>query len=175
MRKASANEVAESFVADWVANFGVPLVLLTDNGSQFASKFMQKLSAVMGVLQRFTSAYHPATNGQVERFNRTVLAMLSHHVGNSLDWDKVLGPVMAACNSTVRSRTGFAPQEFMRATAPRILASGTSPWPPLDKGEWRRQFLRRVSVIGVGKRKSTAPSLEVCLVDSSLRPQIGRL
>jgi hypothetical protein len=70
MKTTTADDVAEVFVSSWVSYFGVPLILLTDNGPQFASKFLQQVSAVLGVQQRFTSAYHPATNGQVERFNR---------------------------------------------------------------------------------------------------------
>jgi hypothetical protein len=65
MKTCTANDVAETFVSDWVAIFGVPLILLTDNGPQFASKFLQQVSTVLGVHQRFTSAYHPSTNGQV--------------------------------------------------------------------------------------------------------------
>jgi transposase InsO family protein len=154
LRTTSANDVAECIVADWIANFGVPLILLTDNGPQFASKFLQQVSAVMGVHQRFTSAYHPATNGQVERFNRTVLAMLSHYVGASTDWDKVLGPTMAAYNSTVHSSTGFAPHEFVRTTAPRVLTSPPNLCPLRDKGEWRREFLQRSAAIGAQAKET---------------------
>ena len=154
LKSISANDVAECLVADWIANFGVPLIILTDNGPQFASKFLQQVSAVLGVHQRFTSAYHPATNGQAERFNRTVLAMLSHYVGASLDWDKVLGPVMAAYNSTVHSSTGFAPQEFIRATASRVLTTPMNSNTPLDKGEWRREFLRRSALIGAQAKET---------------------
>jgi transposase InsO family protein len=78
------------------------------------SKFLQQVSAVLGVHQRFTSAYHPATNGQAERFNRTVLAMLSQYVTYSTEWYRHLGPAMVAYNSTVHSSTGFAPIEFVR-------------------------------------------------------------
>ena len=56
LKNISANDVAECLVADWIANFGVPLILLSDNGPQFASKFLQQVSVVMGVHQRFTSA-----------------------------------------------------------------------------------------------------------------------
>ena len=121
LKSISANDVAECLVADWIANFGVPLIILTDNGPQFASKFLQQVSAVLGVHQRFTSAYHPDTNGQAERFNRTVLAMFSHYVGASLDWDKVLGPVMAAYNSTVHSSTGFARKNLCEPRPPVCL------------------------------------------------------
>jgi transposase InsO family protein len=123
LKNISANDKAECLVADWIANFGVPLILLTDNGPQFAWKFLQQVSAVLGVHHRFASAYNHATNGQAERFNRTVFAMLSHYFGASLYWDKVLGPMMAAYNSTVHYSTGFAPEEFIRATDARVLTT----------------------------------------------------
>jgi transposase InsO family protein len=62
LKTISVNDVAECLDACWIANFGLPLLLLKDNGPQFASKFLQQVNAVLGVHQRFTSAYHPATN-----------------------------------------------------------------------------------------------------------------
>jgi transposase InsO family protein len=121
MKTCTSNDFAETFVSDWVAIFGVPLILLTDNGPQFASKFLKQVSAVLGVHQIFTSAYHPSTNGQVERFNLTVVSMLSHYVGQGIHWYLLIGPCLAAYNSTVHSSTGYAPQEFIRAAAPRLL------------------------------------------------------
>jgi RNase H-like domain found in reverse transcriptase/Reverse transcriptase (RNA-dependent DNA polymerase)/Integrase zinc binding domain/Integrase core domain len=148
LRTTTADDVAHTFVTHWVAYFGVPLILLSDNGPQFASKFLQQVSAVLGVQQRFTSAYHPATNGQAERFNRTVLAMLSHYVTDSTEWDRHLGPAMVAYNSTVHSSTGFAPIEFVRTRAPRILLSGSPDVTAPDKGTWRRRFLEHLAVVG---------------------------
>jgi hypothetical protein len=139
----------------------------TDNGPHFASKFLQQVSAVMGVHQIFTSAYHPATNCPVDRFNRTVLAMLSHYAGARTDLDKVLGPTMAAYNSTVHSSTGFAPHEFVSTTATRVLNSPPNPCPLRDKGEWRREFLQRSAAIGACSAKTTKPpysSLSILVV-----------
>jgi Integrase core domain len=65
--------LARAFVLDWVALYGIPLLLLTDNGTQIISKFFQTVCRLLGVKQLFTTAYHPSTNGQVERFNQTVL------------------------------------------------------------------------------------------------------
>jgi hypothetical protein len=55
---------------------------------------------------------------------------------------------MAAYNASVHSSTGCSPHEFIRATAPRVLAAQTIPIAPRDKGEWRRDFLRRSAEIG---------------------------
>ena len=69
----TADVVARTFFEGWVASgYGIPNVLLTDNGSQFLAKFFQNFCKILGIKQVFTSAYRPSTNGQTERFNRTV-------------------------------------------------------------------------------------------------------
>jgi hypothetical protein len=55
-----------AFVLDWVAVYVIPLLLLTDNGTQLISKFFQTVCRLLGVEQLFTTAYHHSKNGQVE-------------------------------------------------------------------------------------------------------------
>jgi transposase InsO family protein len=59
--------LARAFVLDWVAVYAIPLLLLTDNGTQFISKFFHTVCRLLGVKQLLTTAYHSSTNGQVER------------------------------------------------------------------------------------------------------------
>ena len=70
LRTIYAHDVAHAFFKHWILPYGVPLLVLSDNGSQFAAKFFQAVCAVLGIKQLFTSAYHPQCNGKVERFNR---------------------------------------------------------------------------------------------------------
>jgi transposase InsO family protein len=80
MRKITANEVACAFFIHWIACYGVPLILLSDNGAVFVANFFQAICTTLVFKQLFTSAYHPQCNGQTERFNRAVLGMLEHYV-----------------------------------------------------------------------------------------------
>jgi Integrase zinc binding domain/Integrase core domain len=77
--------LAQAFVLDWVAVYGIPLLLLTDNGTQFISNFFQAVCRLLGVKQLFATAYHPSTNGQVERFNQTVLKSVTPFVSEHQD------------------------------------------------------------------------------------------
>ena len=61
----------EGFCVHWVFHYKPPAHLLPDNGGQFTAKFFQDVCAIPGIPKLFTTAYHPQTNGQVERFNRT--------------------------------------------------------------------------------------------------------
>jgi transposase InsO family protein len=65
-----------SFCDHWAYVYGPPVSLLTDNGPQFTAKFFQAVCSELGIRKIFTTAYHPQTNGQVERYNRTILASL---------------------------------------------------------------------------------------------------
>jgi hypothetical protein len=55
---------------------GVPKKIVSDRGSQFTSKFWEKLHVSMDTRLNFSSAYHPQTNGQTERTNQILKDML---------------------------------------------------------------------------------------------------
>ena len=89
MRTTTALAVAKAFCTHWVFSYGPPRYLLSDNGTQFTAKFFLEVCRELGIAKVFTPAYHPQTNGQVERFNRTILNALRVYVANSqADWDE---------------------------------------------------------------------------------------
>jgi transposase InsO family protein len=79
LRTVTALSVARAFCDHWdhwVYLYGPPLSLLTYNGPQFTVKFFLAVCTELRIKKIFTTAYHPQTNGQVERFNRTIIASL---------------------------------------------------------------------------------------------------
>ncbi|XP_055543121.1 uncharacterized protein K02A2.6-like [Wyeomyia smithii] len=50
------------------ARLGMPVVIVSDNGLQFASKEIAEYCAANGIEHIFTAPYHPQSNGQAERF-----------------------------------------------------------------------------------------------------------
>jgi Integrase zinc binding domain/Integrase core domain len=56
LKEQTASVVAQTLVDRCIAVFGIPVTLLSDNGSAFASKFFGVLTKVLGVKQAFTSA-----------------------------------------------------------------------------------------------------------------------
>jgi transposase InsO family protein len=94
--------LARSFVLDWVAVYGIPLLVLTDNVTQYIFKFFQTVCWLLGIKQLFIIAYNPSTNGQVERFNQTVLKK-DHalRVVHQDDWDEIAGVATHAYNTTM--------------------------------------------------------------------------
>ena len=76
----SALTIAKLFVQEVVCRHGVPSQLLSDRGKAFLSQLMMEVCRVLGVKKVNTTAYHPQTDGLVERFNRTLINMLAKRV-----------------------------------------------------------------------------------------------
>eukprot|EP00731_Ephydatia_muelleri_P023225 Em0015g808a len=83
-----AGTVAELFVSRFVCQFGVPDVLHTDQGRNFESALLKEVCQLLGVVKTRTTPYHPQSDDLVERFNRTLLNLLSMAASeNERDWD----------------------------------------------------------------------------------------
>jgi hypothetical protein len=113
LRTTTALVVAKAFCTHWVYAYGIPKFLLSDNGTQFTSKFFLEVCRELGIAKVFTTAYHPQTNGQVERFNRTILNALRAYVAKrQTDWDEYTPSLTFGYNSQVHASSGIAPFDF---------------------------------------------------------------
>ena len=63
LRTITSLAVARAFCRAWVFNYGIPKILLTDNGTQFTASFFQNVCRILGIQKAFTAEYHPQTNG----------------------------------------------------------------------------------------------------------------
>lgn len=73
----------------WVSSFGIPDLSLTYNGRQFASVFYQGFMGLLRVVATYATPYHPQTNVQVERYNRTIVRQLRTYVSEyRKEWDR---------------------------------------------------------------------------------------
>ena len=90
--------------------FGTPMRILSDQGKNFESQLFQELCRCMNIEKVRTSSYKPSTNGQQERFHRTLNGMIAKVVKESQrDWDEFLAQLVAAYRSSIHSTTGFSP------------------------------------------------------------------
>ena len=128
LRSTEAFACAVAFVEHWVYKFGSPARLISDNGPQFVSRFFKAVCRLIGVKTVPTTAYHPETNGQTERYNRSLLAMLRHYVGEHQDdWDRYAMALTHAYNMTVHRSTGTTPFELVLSRPPPPFAVQQSP------------------------------------------------
>ncbi|CAM4342636.1 unnamed protein product [Lepidochelys kempii] len=111
-----------SIEADTVANVlltifsrvGFPKEVLTDQGSNFMSALLRCLWEKCGVRHDWASAYHPQSNGLVERFNGTLKMMLKTFMNqHPQDWDKYLPHLLFAYREVPQESTGFSPFKLL--------------------------------------------------------------
>lgn len=106
----TAATIANLLVENIISRHGVPAEILSDRGKSFLSGLMKEVEKVLGFHKANTSAYHPQTDGLVERFNRTLTAMLAKTVEKGgQDWDEHLPFVLFAYRATQQQSTQESP------------------------------------------------------------------
>ena len=153
LKSITALSVSHAFVNHWVLHYGPPAVVLSDNGSQFTSKLLQYLCKMLKVKNAFTTAYHPQTNGQAERFNRTLLtglrAFVSDHPKSCYEHS---GLITYAYDTQVHSSSGIAPFELVLSEPPqgsvlrKELSEETLKCPRSYKEQFREAIKRLAEV-----------------------------
>ena len=109
-----ATTVAEKLVSEFVCRFGVPREIHSDQGTNFESKVMTEVCKLLDIEKTRTTPLHPQSDGQVERYNRTLIEMLRGKLrDNQEDWDLQLQPCMMAYRSSVHESTGETPNMLM--------------------------------------------------------------
>ncbi|CAJ2669084.1 unnamed protein product [Trifolium pratense] len=109
--------VLRFFKRNVLARFGIPQVVVTDNGTQFTDKDFQAFLVALGTKQHFTSVEHPQTNGQAEAANRVILRGLRRRLDqNKKKWVEELDNVLWAYRTTPHSTTGETPFRMVYGT-----------------------------------------------------------
>ena len=109
---------------EFIALFGPPKTLLSDNGTEFVNAVVAELSALHGVDRLVTAPYHPNTNGLVERLNHTLADALRKHADDDpLEWDRHLDHVLYAYRTRVHSTTRMTPYSLVFGRAANGLVS----------------------------------------------------
>ena len=111
-KNITATRTAQLLWNTVVRYHGVPRVIYSDRGAHFTAKSWQELWRITGTRLEFSSAYHPQTQGVVERMNALVtqtLRCLIHDTKNVKRWEILLPTVEMAINSSPNQSTGFSP------------------------------------------------------------------
>jgi hypothetical protein len=107
---AKAASVVSFFYEDIICRHGCPRELLTDQGTHFVNALLDALCDRLGVKHRLSTAYHPQTNGLVERFNRTLCEILAKYASQyQQDWDLFLPSALFAYRTIRQNTTRYEP------------------------------------------------------------------
>ena len=124
LQTKTAEDVLKAYIDQVYSKFGGPLKILSDNGTEFKNKLFEQVAKELGVeYELYTPPYHPASNGQIERFHAFLKACIAKHIAPQLEWD-VLVPLACATNN-------FIPNEYSKEL-PFFLMFGRDPILPLN-------------------------------------------
>jgi transposase InsO family protein len=106
--------IIELYMSQIVCLHGVPKKIVSDQGSQFMSKFWEKRHESMDTKLNFSSAYHPQNDGRIKRSNQILEDMLracALKYGKS--WDKILPYAEFLYNNSYQKSIKMAPFEAL--------------------------------------------------------------
>ena len=115
MRSTTAEDCADAFVEHWVARFGVPHTITTDRGPQFTSAVWKCLCKTIGTRHILTTAYHPQSNGMVERFHRQLKDALRAR-GSKAAWLEHLPWALLGIRAAPKEEAGISSSEAVYGT-----------------------------------------------------------
>jgi len=166
----NAEQLAEMYIAEIVRLHGVPLTIVSDRDTKFASKFWQGFQSAMGTQLNLSTAFHPQTNGQSERTIQTLEDMLrACAIEYTGSWDRNLPLVEFSYNNSYHSSIGMAPYEALYGRRCRT---------PICWNEVGERRLSKVELIDqtqeiikvIRERLQTAQSRHKSYADSHRRP-----
>ena len=106
--------VATKLVDEVITRFGVFRQCHSDQGRNFESAVISEMCKLLGIKKTRTTPYNPKSDGFVERFNRTLIQLVSVLVDPSQsDWDLMIPYAMMAYRSSVQESTGESPSMMM--------------------------------------------------------------
>ncbi|GJY17057.1 reverse transcriptase domain-containing protein [Tanacetum coccineum] len=111
-----------NFLKRLFARFGIPKALISDRGTHFCNHQMEKAMKRYGVVHRFSTAYHPQTNRQVENTNRAIKCILEKTFENNRkDWSYKLDGALWAFWTAFKIPLGTTPFRIIYGKACHLL------------------------------------------------------
>jgi transposase InsO family protein len=120
----SEETVAECIFNNLICRHGVPASIRTDQGTEFTNKLMNRIMSRMGIKHKVGCPYYPQANGQVERFNKTLIESLAAQCDNEKTrWDHYLDGVLFGYRTSVHAELETSPFELLYGRKPTLPMS----------------------------------------------------
>ena len=137
----TADTVAKQFFDQVFQYHGIPTEIVSDRDSKFTSQFWRVFIKKLGIKRAMSSAFHPETDGQMERTNRTVEQILRIFVDyRQMNWDSLLPFVEFCINNQRSSSTGHSP--FYLNTGQHPMLTVPDPTSNIPQAQQRLEQLK---------------------------------
>ncbi|KAG9442454.1 hypothetical protein H6P81_018308 [Aristolochia fimbriata] len=116
-REVKASTVADFIRTQIIYRYGVPRYIVTDNGTPFRNKVMDRFCEKFCIQQRTSSAYNPAANGLAKAFNKRLCKILKKTIrANKKSWDEKLDEALWAYRTSFPTPTQLIPYSLVYGT-----------------------------------------------------------
>jgi hypothetical protein len=110
LTSTTAADCAAALLQGWIQRFGVPATITSDRGPQFTSSLWASLCTLLSISHTQTTAYHPQSNGLVERFHRRLKNSLRARAAGA-DWFLHLPWVLLGFRTSCGEDSELSPSE----------------------------------------------------------------
>ncbi len=142
-KTADSPEIARLFLKTIYRLHGMPKDIVSDRDTRFTSSFWRSVTQALGTKLKFSTSFHPETDGQTERANRTLEEVLRAFVHpRQDDWEDHLPLVEFAINNSVSPATGYTPFFLNYGRHPRVFLDHAMPRIATPTAKERIQQLR---------------------------------
>jgi len=129
-RTTNTDEALEFLINDICAQHGVPEQIITDQGTAFTSEKWKRTVKAWGIRHTPTTPANPQANGQVERFNQTLIKMLRKTLGvHKGKWTRFLPEALMAYRTSVQATTEHTPSQLVYGRQMRLPIDAAYPVP----------------------------------------------
>lgn len=106
-------QVTDALLDQYIKVFGIPSVIITDNGSCFTSQKFTNLCKILDIHHKKTTAYHPQSNGLLERQHRKLKDSIRCLGNINLDWDILIPMIQLAWNNAAIHNNVYSPNQLV--------------------------------------------------------------
>lgn len=166
IKDCTAESVANALVENWILYYGIPKILVSDNGSNLCGEIMTSVANYFNIKRITTSIAHPQSNASVERAHARLAEFIrstESEIECQTSWVSKLKLASFCYNTTVHSSTGFTPYYLMFGRQARpITAIGRPveliPDSSLEKFNKNLRFIWKLAKENIDKKKIEAIS-----------------
>jgi len=115
-----AETTADGFIRNFICRFGCPKSILTDQGTNFTSLLMKSIAKKFRIQHFRTSAFHPQSNGSLERSHLVLLEYLKCFINKHENWDDLIEQANFSYNTSVHESTKYTPHELVFGRTARV-------------------------------------------------------
>lgn len=113
LRNITARAVVKTLIK-FFTTFGLPRIVQTDQGTNFLSTLCAQVFKSLNITHRVSSAFHPESQGSLERFHQTLKAMLRKYcIETGSEWDEGVPLLLFAIRDAVQESLKFSPSELV--------------------------------------------------------------